>query len=265
MTARVTLGFAVAVAIAMYARHRGALSSGGAFAASALGTIAAAAGVRWGILLIGYFLMAVALSHWRRFEKAARTMAIVEKRGPRDAWQVFANGLVYVLAALYAATATSDALAAAALGALAASMADTAATEVGSAVGGEPRSILSGQKVAAGLSGGVTAVGTLAMLVAGAAIATFALLLGFGVRAAVAGFAGAMAGALADSLLGALLQERRRCTLCGALTERRVHSCRAAAATAVVGGIQGFDNDWVNLTSTLIGALVAGVSSRGGF
>ena len=268
MTARVIVGFVTAALIATTARRRGLLSSGGAVAAIAAGTLAVAAGVRWGVLLVGYFIAASTLSRWRHMQKAADTGGVVEKRGGRDAWQVLANGGIFVSAAIAAAVTEREVAVAAALGALAASMADTAATEVGTAVGGEPRSIITGQKVAIGISGGVTVAGTLAMVAGSLVFGTIALALGFSSRAAWAACAGGIAGGLADSLLGAAVQERRRCPACGALTERRAHDCRGVGvegiATDVVGGVRGFDNDWVNLTSTVIGALVAAVLSRGG-
>ncbi|MGH7711186.1 MAG: DUF92 domain-containing protein [Gemmatimonadaceae bacterium] len=265
MTTRVIVGLVVAALIAAIARKRAQLSTGGSLVAVVVGTLAVTAGTRWGALLVAYFVLATALSAWRHAEKHLRTASIVEKRGPRDAWQVVANGSVFVVCALIAGATQAELASAAALGALAASMADTAATEVGSAIASAPRSIISGQKVPAGLSGGVTWAGTLAMFGGSAVLGTFALALGFSSRAAWAALAGGIAGALADSLLGAVIQERRQCPACGMLTERRVHGCGAVAVpTDVVGGVEGFDNDWVNLTSTALGALVAGVLSRGG-
>jgi uncharacterized protein (TIGR00297 family) len=268
MTARVIVGFVAAAVIATIARRRGLLSSGGGIAAIGAGTLAVGAGIKWGILLVGYFVAGSMLSRWRQMQKAAVTRGVVAKHGARDAWQVLANGGVFLSTAIAAAITQREAAIAAALGALAASMADTAATEVGTAVGGEPRSIITGQKVAIGMSGGVTVAGTIAMLGGSLVLGTIALALGFSSHAAWAALAGGMAGALADSLLGAVVQERRRCPACGALTERRVHLCPSVGtegiATDVVGGVRGFDNDWVNLTSTAIGALVAAVLSRGG-
>jgi uncharacterized protein (TIGR00297 family) len=265
MTARVILGFAVAFTIAVIARKRALLSTNGAVAAIVLGALSVAAGIGWGALLVAYFITATVLSSWRRSEKTTRDALVVEKPGARDALQVFSNGGVFVALALTAAATRSDFALAASLGAIAASMADTAATEVGGAIGGSPRSIISGQKVPSGLSGGITLAGTLAMFAGAALIGIFARVVGFSTIAAWTGIVGGVAGALADSLLGALLQERRRCVACGALTERRVHNCQTAgAATDVVGGVRGLDNDGVNLTSTVIGAVVAGVLSRGG-
>ncbi len=250
--------------IAFLGWHRRTLTRGGAAAAVVIGTLAVAAGVRWGALLVMYFVASVFLSAWRHADKDARTADVVAKTGPRDAWQVMANGVAYVTLALAAEWWKSDVVAGAALGALTASMADTSATEIGSAVGGRPRSILSWQPVAPGTSGGVTALGTLAMFSGSALLGLIALLLGFGGGSVWAAIIGGNAGALADSLLGSTLQERRICPSCGTLTERRRHGCQpAGVGTDVISGIRGFDNDWVNLTSTVIGAAAATIS-RGG-
>jgi uncharacterized protein (TIGR00297 family) len=261
----VIVGFVIALAIAIAARQRSLLRTSGAVAAIVMGTLAMSAGVRWGVLLVIYFLAATSLSAWRRTDKALRTADVVEKTGPRDAWQVLANGSAFVTAALAAELTDASFAIGAALGALAASMADTAATEVGSAIGGEPRSIVTGQKVRPGQSGGVTVVGSLAMIAGSCVVGTCAVIVGFSTRMAWSAIAGGIVGALADSLLGSTVQERRRCPACGTLTERRLHSCSSAGVpTAVVGGVRGFDNDWVNLTSTAIGALVAAAFNGGG-
>jgi len=64
-----------------------------------------------------------------------------------------------------------------------------------------------------------------------------------------------VAGATIDSLLGATLQELRRCDACERLCEIDPHGC--GAPTRRVRGIAGFSNDAVNLSATLAGALVA--------
>jgi uncharacterized protein (TIGR00297 family) len=265
MTLRALVGFSLAVVITLAARRRGLLSTNGAVTSVILGTLAMSASVRWGVLLVVYFVIATALSRWKHAEKSARTASVVQKTGARDAFQVMANGAVFVVAALGATIWDAPALTAAALGALATSMADTSATEVGSAFGGAPRSLTSGTLLPPGLSGGVTLVGTLASVAGSGLVGTFGRLLGFSTVATWSAVAGGIAGALADSLLGSTLQERRHCPACGALTERQLHNCQPEGVeTMVVGGIRRFDNDWVNLTSTAIGAVVAGILSRGG-
>ncbi len=62
-------------------------------------------------------------------------------------------------------------------------------------------------------------------------------------------------GATLDSVLGATLQELRRCDACKRSCETDPHAC--GAATRLVRGIPGFSNDLVNLTATAAGAAVA--------
>jgi len=74
---------------------------------------------------------------------------------------------------------------------------------------------------------------------------------------ALAVFAGGVAGSLADSLVGATVQERRWCDACSTATERRIHTC--ATPTRVVGGWPGARNDFVNVVCTIVGGIVAAV------
>ena len=251
------LALFVALPIAALAMAVGALTMTGAVAAVVVGALCILAGWGWAALLILYFVVAVAFSKIGADAKARRTGSVVAKTGGRDAIQVLANGGVFAVAAFlstHVTAAIATLLAAAAVGALAASASDTLATEVGTLVGGEPRSVIGWGAVPAGTSGGVTIAGSLAM--AGGAV--LIALAAFGMRLsshAVAAALGGIAGAIADSLLGALVQERRRCPHCGVATERRLHDC--GTATEHAGGLWWLDNDLVNLCATLIGAAVA--------
>ncbi|MBC7897085.1 MAG: DUF92 domain-containing protein [Cytophagaceae bacterium] len=252
---RAAAGVVLATLIAGVALRARLLTRGGALAAIVAGTLATTAGWAWVVALLAFFVSSTGLSRWRRATKAVRTDDVVEKGGPRDAWQVVANGGVFSLCALGWYLAPSLWLAAAGLGALAAATADTWATEVGTAIGGTPRHVLGLAPVAVGTSGAVSAVGTIAM-VAGAAFAgTVALLCGFDRGMAVAIGAGGAVGAFVDTVLGATLQARRWCPACQRSTEQPTHRC--GTATTQAGGIAAMTNDAVNLTSTLAGALVA--------
>ena len=179
--------------------------------------------------------------------------AIVEKGGERDVWQVLANGGWFVAAAVAHLVSDSPAWYAIGAGALAASAADTWATEIGLLSGGDPVSILSGDRVPAGTSGGVTMSGTVGAFAGALFIAVLAALATWPVAFAAVGLGG-VGGALADSILGASVQCRRWCSACGAPTERKVHDC--GGLTRVIGGMRWIDNDAVNAICCAVGALI---------
>lgn len=259
MIERALAGLLVAVTVALAARRAHALSLGGATAAIVVGVVAVTAGWAWGALLIAYFVASIALSRLRSAEKVARTGDVVAKGGARDAFQVVANGGLFAVMALGGEVLAPDSLAArlltaAALGALAASTADTWATEIGSLATRPPRSILTWRPVAPGTSGGVNVLGMLAMI-AGAAFIAYggrALAIEVPILAVVLG---GFLGAIADSVVGATLQDRRWCDTCQKSTERLVHGC--GTPTRHAGGITVVDNDLVNLIATFAGAAIA--------
>lgn len=258
---RILAGLVLSVLIALGARRTGSLSTSGAIAAAAVGTIAVASGWAWGVLLIVYFVVTSLLSRFRRAEKERRTGGIVAKGGARDAAQVIANGGVFAALALagqFDSMSYINWATAAAIGALATSAADTWATEIGVLFGGTPHSILNLQAMHPGTSGGVSIVGTLASVAGAFFVAVTASALGL-TNATIAIAVAGIAGAAADSVLGATVQERRFCHRCGLPSERRTHDC--GASTALLGGEEWINNDVVNLFTTLIGAAVAAVLS----
>jgi uncharacterized protein (TIGR00297 family) len=252
---RALAGLASAAAVATAARFGRALTGGGTAAAILVGTACVAAGWSWGLLLMTFFLTGTALSRLGRERKGARTVGRIDKGGPRDAWQVAANGGIFAVAALLSIAGHPAWWQVAGVGALATSTADTWATEVGLLAGGAPRSIITWRAVEAGLSGGVTVVGSLAMVAGALALSGMARAVGWPPGAVRGALIGGVAGATADSVLGATLQTRRHCPRCGVSTEALRHGC--GAETDVTGGLRGLDNDRVNLVSGVIGAAVA--------
>jgi len=214
------------------------LTPGGLGAACAVG-----AGVTWGFgwpglaLLLSFFLTGSILTQ------------IAQRRGPnRSARQVLANGGVVLVAALLGSWPAA---------------AGTWATEIGAFSPFPPRLITSGRRVTRGSSGGITALGTLGGVAGAAAIA--GLTAALAPRDMAPGFviltAAGVAGMLADSVLGAMLQGKYECPACDARFERGQTVCHEPVRLA--SGWRWLDNDGVNLAATLVGAAVAVLASHG--
>jgi uncharacterized protein (TIGR00297 family) len=232
----------------------------GAFAGWFSGTVATAAGWNFAAAMLAFFLSGSALSQHQGSHRTALT-AIWEKGGRRDAAQVAANGGIAVLAALWHLLRPGDLPMVASMGALAASSADTWATEIGVRSSTPPRRITDGRIVPTGMSGGVTALGFAgslagALFLAAIAIATSSTSQGTSrLRQFTAISVAGIAGSLIDSVLGATVQASRTCPDCHLATERRIHRC--GAPTQLAHGYAWLDNDVVNVASTIVGALVA--------
>lgn len=267
------IGLAGSVAIAGAAYAKRSLSGSGFAAAVVLGTVMYALGSAvWFGTLIAFFVSSSILSKWKKQAKL-RAESAYEKTDRRDAGQVAANGgLALLLCAGYFLW-PHPLWWYAFLGALAAVNADTWATEIGGLSAKPPRSILTGRRVAAGTSGGVSALGLAASMAGGCFVGLAAWLLlvlvpgqsapdASGVPAdsvrllvwcAAAWLAGTI-GSLADSLLGATVQLTYRCAVCGRDVEQRRHCGQPAAR---VRGYAGWNNDAVNIAGSLAGAAAA--------
>jgi uncharacterized protein (TIGR00297 family) len=258
MVLRALVGAALALAIALLAGRMGALSRSGQWAAVVTGALASIAGWGWAVLLVAYFVTSSALTRLGRATKAERTSSVLAPATERTALQVAANGAVFAVGAVVAVWVPGAALIA--LGALAASAADTWATEIGLLWGGAPRSVLTFAPLEPGSSGGVSGAGLAASALAAFLVAWSGsfLIAPIGIEASVALAAvavGGVAGSLADSVLGASVQSRRRCDACDAWTERTVHRC--GGVTRHARGLAWLTNDSVNLCATAVGGGVA--------
>lgn len=268
-----------------YAGYRvDALSGSGAWAACIVGgTIFGFGGLLWAVLLILFFASSSLLSFFKasdsRKQRAAQTF---EKGGRRDAAQALANGGVGAALALalpsagmltvgaplqYVGTQGGMMLFSAYVGALAASTADTWATEIGVLSRSLPRMITTWKQAEAGTSGAVTPLGSVAgfggALFIGLSAAALTVLFPFESHTnptpfifVLAALVGGIGGPLADSLLGATVQASYWCPLCQKPTESRLHKCGTQAH--LVRGLPSINNDAVNFLATLTGALLGG-------
>lgn len=255
---RMLIGGTLAGLVASRAARRHHLTMGGEYAAFAVGTAAAVAGIGWAVSLLFFFVTSTYLTAWRHGEKRRRSYAVLPDATARDAWQVLANGGLFALAGFGWVFFGSWHAGLFGFGALATAMADTWATEVGMALKAAPRSIVTWRPVAPGTSGGVSAIGLAASVVGAFLIAALAVVsfeVPYDVPRLEAVFAGGLAGALTDSLLGATVQSRRWCEECQAWTERRVHTCGFRSRHRA--GFRWMTNDTVNLLATAAGGVTA--------
>ena len=246
-----------ATVLAAIAAWRKALTKGGLLLAWALAVVIAFCGGWAGFLALAAtfaFTVAAGKLSGKKREQAER--ALHAKAGARDAVQIFCNVFVGALSLLIWRLTAYRGFLWAYGGAMAASLADSMASELGVLSRRVPRDILTWKPVQAGLSGGVTALG-FGMSALGAALVALCYSLpeggpGFGafLDVTAAGFF----AAVCDSALGSGLQVKYRCGVCGALTEKPVHCGAAGTAEAGVGWMT---NDTVNFCNNLLGALAA--------
>lgn len=256
--AELWLALLITGGVAALAWRAKSLSGSGAVAAIVVGTVALCA--TWGLggYLVVWFLLASLLSRLGRERKAERLRGIVEKGDRRDARQVLANGAVFAAAAIGSIIwpQAQQTLHVAAAAALAAAGADTWATEIGTLIGGQPWSLRLRTPVPTGSSGAITWAGSLGSVLGATALAFVAQAVHvIPVSAVFAVTIGGIAGAFADSVIGAWWQGRRLCPSCMRETEQLVHVC--GAQTVPHGGVGRLDNDAVNLCCTLVGAVTA--------
>lgn len=188
----------------------------------------------WFAMLIAFFGIGGLSSKFRYDEKVARGIA-QENEGVRGTGNVLANSLVALMAVLAAPASSELGIAEAVFlfafaGAVAAALADTLSSEIGSLYD-NPRLITTFEVVEPGTDGGVTWQGKLVGLAGATIVAGIALLAFDGVTTAgalIIVFAG-FVGTTTDSLLGATIEGR----FCG----NQGVNFLATLVAAIVGGL----------------------------
>jgi len=266
------LGILISGLIGFAAYRRGSLSKSGVAGAMIVGTaIFGFGGWVWGGLLIVFFVLSSALSHYKAAAKANLAEKF-DKGHRRDLGQALANGGAGALIAVAFSLYPQPVLLSAFVGTMAAVNADTWATELGVLSKRPPRLITTWRVVEAGSSGGVSFPGTLAALsgalAIGVAVAILIAvddLLGGSVNALLgadglwggasllpAAVLGGLAGSLFDSVLGATVQAIYYSPARQKETEKKVDP--GGAPNLYRRGWPWLTNDWVNFLSSLVGA-----------
>ncbi|HVH31495.1 MAG TPA: DUF92 domain-containing protein [bacterium] len=229
----VIVGLALSLAVSLTARVLRWLTTDGAVAAVLVGTLVFASGgwPRAGLLVL-FFGTSSVLTRWQASRKPHP-----EHAAGRSVAQVLANGAVATVLSAYGALHPAAWATVAFAGAIAASTADTWATEIGLLSKTPPRLITAGMRrapatVSPGTSGGVTWLGAIAACAGSAVIADTSSMWLATPLAPV--WAGGVFGMALDSLLGAMVEGRAK----------------------------WMTNDAVNLVATVGGATCAVVLSR---
>ena len=251
----------LASAISLISYRMKWLTALGALSQFALGALLYGLGRwQWTLPVLVFFLSSSLLTRLGSNRKREPSRAF-SKGGTRDAMQVAANGGIGGALVVAWALTGADLWYLAYLSSVAASAADTWATEVGLLSGTAPVLITTLRPVRRGTSGGISLGGTSAGIAGAAVVALSALPWIHGeYRVLLLVILSGVAGLTADSILGAAFQRQFLCQGCGQVTENESHC--AGFRGVPDRGIRWLDNDLVNLAASLTAALAGGILSR---
>lgn len=208
--------------------------------------------------LVGFgasFVGAAVIGFIGRGKRAEREQGLHAHKGPRSVVQVLVNAVPSVIfGVIWFATGEVGCLIASCT-AVAEGFADSAASDIGILFDGKVIDILTFKEAKRGLSGGVSAVGTLAAAVASLYTAGLVLLTGaVDAIGFLIIFGSAFFGTIIDSVLGSGFQAAYKCSVCGCHTESRTH-CNEP--TVLAKGFKFINNDAVNALASFISGCIA--------
>ena len=243
--------------IIMLARSKRALTADGIIAAIVLDiAVAWAFGTAGFLILCLFFGGSIAIDKLKKRHRATVGSDLGTKGDCRDCMQVAANGLAAFVSAVALILTENAIFTVPFVASMAEAFADTAASGIG-AFSKKTYDPFRLRKCEAGISGGISLIGTLASLIAAAFITVSAYLtdkLALGVKEVVIVIVSAFLGAFFDSLLGSLAQAKYKCSVCGKICEGKEH-CGSVAE--LYSGLDIIDNDVVNLLSGSFAAILA--------
>ncbi len=249
---------AVVILFALVAIGARAIGKAGFLASVAVGySILLGGGWGWFVIVASFFILGVGFTYYKyEFKKSIGSAQ--EKGGTRNWPNILANGAVAAVLAGTQLFSGGTTFVASFIGAMSTAASDTVATEVGLLSKSKPRLITQlGKSVVPGTSGGVSALGFLGAILASSVIGGLAFLLNLsseGLAIIPISIASGLVGAVADSILGATVQRKGYCAVCGTHTENLAHH---GEPTKLVSGLPFLDNNVVNLLATIVGAAAA--------
>jgi len=250
--------FFVVVAVALAAVLLKTIDGRGFLASALVGfAIIYGGGVPWFLLVAVFFILGVTFTLYEYGYKK-KLGGAQEKGGARNWPNILANGGAGSVISIFNFFSPSATFAVLFLGAISASAADTAATELGLLSKRQPRLITNPSKVVRpGTSGGVSTLGFAGAILASGVIGVmgffFGILGSWPLTVSICLVSGTV-GAVADSLIGAAVQRKGFCAICLKPTESLRH---CGESTKKTGGTAFIENNAVNLIATVAGALAA--------
>lgn len=257
----VLVGLLLSGAVALASLRLRLLTVAGCLGAAVVGTLAFATGgwPLWLLLMWFFGSSNIASRFMARRDERHGLVSPIKKSKPRRLRQVLANSVPFLACAvLYVVSGASWFLVVAA-GALAASTADTWASEVGIHSKRSPVNIVTREPMERGLSGGVSPLGLGATVTSSVMSALLAVILfktfGFDVPTDVTAFLFivlcGVVGSVVDSMLGALVQAKYRAPGANGVEGPVVDATpkRGAAGYTLASGYAWVTNDTVNLMS----------------
>ena len=249
------LGLALSCLVACGALFLQWLSPSGTIAAIISGTLIITIGPWYSIFLVGFFFASSGAISLFKHQVDRAPDDPVNKGHKRDMLQVWANIFPSLFVLLLYRVLNNDMFLLAFIAGIASCTSDTWGSDIGVLSRKPPRDLLTGKKLAPGLSGGVSLLGTCTSLAGSAAIIglyTISLWLSgkpIILTQLILLVALGFLGSLVDSLLGATIQVRYQCLVCGQYTEKKIHHQQA---TRKVSGLAFVSNEGVNFLSNLL-------------
>jgi uncharacterized protein (TIGR00297 family) len=255
------LGFILSFFIALGGYKKHSLSINGAVSAIILGTlIFYFVGVYFAFIMVAFFISSSFLTKYKSSFKL-ETEKLHEKGGKRGISQVAANGLMGLIYSLLFFITGKYIFVLGYVTSFASSNSDTWASEIGVLSKRPPLSILTLKPIKKGMSGGVSPLGTFisflgAVFIAALGFFGYGYIYGFNKNALllfILSSIGGFLGSIIDSFLGAAIQAKYQCKVCGEITEHKFHHGKPCDLTSGIGII---NNDAVNFLSALISSLI---------
>lgn len=210
--------------------------------------------LKWTLPIFTFFILSSLLSKFR-IGKNSEVENYFEKSEVRDHWQVIANGGFAGILVIINKFFNNDIYYLMYLASIASVCADTWSTEIGTMRKNRTFNILNFHEMQQGISGGVSFIGTLGGFCGALVIAlsginwidrdyVFVLVL-----ISIIG----LMGSIFDSVIGILIQAQYKCVVCSKITEKQFH---CGQQSSYHKGIKIFNNDLVNFSTSLFGALI---------